>query len=147
MKLCMAQINTLVGDIAGNTQRVLEVSAAQKAAGAHTVVFPELTLTGYPPEDLLLRGDLLDRSEAALARLCAELPPDLAVIVGYPRRQDGVLFNSAGVISAGKLLAQYDKQCLPNYEVFDEKRYFAAGAEPCIVDIESSRPHHFSCYN
>ena len=75
MKLCMAQINTLVGDIAGNTQRVLAVSAAQKAAGAHVVVFPELTLTGYPPEDLVLRGDLLDRSEAALARLCAELPP------------------------------------------------------------------------
>ena len=70
MNVCMAQINTLVGDIAGNTQRVLEVSAAQKAAGAHVVVFPELTLTGYPPEDLLLRGDLLDRTEAALAMLC-----------------------------------------------------------------------------
>ena len=136
MKLCMAQINTLVGDIGGNTQRVLEVSAAQKAAGAQLVVFPELTLTGYPPEDLLLRGDLLDRTEAALARLCAELSPDLAVVVGYPRGQGGVLFNSAGVISAGKLLAQYDKQCLPNYEVFDEKRYFAAGTEPCIVDVD-----------
>jgi NAD+ synthase (glutamine-hydrolysing) len=84
----------------------------------------------------LLRGDLLDRTEAALARLCAELPPDLAVVVGYPRGQGGVLFNSAGVISAGKLLAQYDKQCLPNYEVFDEKRYFAAGTEPCIVDVD-----------
>ena len=136
MKLCMAQINTLVGDIDGNTQRVLEVSAAQKAAGAHMVVFPELTLTGYPPEDLLLRGDLLDRTEAALAKLCAELPADLTVVVGYPRGQDGALFNSAGVISAGKLLAHYDKQCLPNYEVFDEKRYFAAGTEPCVVDVD-----------
>ena len=136
MKLCMAQINTLVGDIAGNTQRVLEVSAAQQAAGARMVVFPELTLTGYPPEDLLLRGDLLDRTEAALARLCAELPVELAVVLGYPRGQDGALFNSAGVISGGKLLAQYDKQCLPNYEVFDEKRYFAAGTEPCVVDVD-----------
>ena len=136
MKLCMAQINTLVGDIAGNTQRVLEVSAAQRAAGAQVVVFPELTLTGYPPEDLLLRGDLLDRTEAALAKLCAELPADLTVVVGYPRGQDGALFNSAGVISAGKLLAHYDKQCLPNYEVFDEKRYFAAGAEACVVNID-----------
>ena len=135
MKLCMAQINTLVGDIAGNTQRVLEVSAAQQVAGAQVVIFPELTLTGYPPEDLLLRGDLLDRTEAALATLCAELPADMTVVVGYPRGQDGALFNSAGVISGGKLLAQYDKQCLPNYEVFDEKRYFAAGAEPCVVDI------------
>ena len=106
MKLCMAQINTLVGDIAGNTQRVLAVSAAQKAAGAHVVVFPELTLTGYPPEDLLLRGDLLDRTEAALATLCAELPPDLPVVVVYPRGQDGALFNSAGRISARKLLAR-----------------------------------------
>ena len=136
MNVCMAQINTLVGDIAGNTQRVLEVSAAQKAAGAHVVVFPELTLTGYPPEDLLLRGDLLDRTEAALAKLCAELPADLTVVVGYPRGRDGALFNSAGVISAGKLLAQYDKQCLPNYEVFDEKRYFAAGTECCVIDID-----------
>ena len=136
MKLCMAQINTLVGDIAGNTQRVLEVSATQQAAGAQVVVFPELTLTGYPPEDLLLRGDLLDRTEAALAKLCAELPSDLTVVVGYPRVLGGALFNSAGVISAGKLLAQYDKQCLPNYEVFDEKRYFAAGTEPCVVDID-----------
>ena len=136
MNVCMAQINTLVGDIAGNTQRVLEVSAAQKAAGAHVVVFPELTLTGYPPEDLLLRGDLLDRTEAALAMLYAELPADLTVVVGYPRGRDGALFNSAGVISGGKLLAQYDKQCLPNYEVFDEKRYFAAGTEPCVVDID-----------
>ena len=66
MNVCMAQINTLVGDIAGNTQRVLEVSAAQKAAGAHVVVFPELTLTGYPPEDLLLRGDLLALSRRHL---------------------------------------------------------------------------------
>ena len=136
MNVCMAQINTLVGDIAGNTQRVLEVSAAQKAAGAHVVVFPELTLTGYPPEDLLLRGDLLDRTEAALAMLYAELPADLTVVVGYPRGRDGALFNSAGVISGGKLLAQYDKQCLPNYEVFDEKRYFSAGTEPCVVDID-----------
>lgn len=136
MNVCMAQINTLVGDIAGNTQRVLEVSAAQKAAGAHVVVFPELTLTGYPPEDLLLRGDLLDRTEAALAMLYAELPADLIVVVGYPRGRDGALFNSAGVISGGKLLAQYDKQCLPNYEVFDEKRYFSAGTEPCVVDID-----------
>ena len=89
MNVCMAQINTLVGDIAGNTQRVLEVSAAQKAAGAHVVVFPELTLTGYPPEDLLLRGDLLDRTEAALAMLCAELSACLLYTSPSPRDQRG----------------------------------------------------------
>ena len=82
-----------------------------------------------------MRGDLLDRTEAALATLCAELPADMTVVVGYPRGQDGALFNSAGVISGGKLLAQYDKQCLPNYEVFDEKATLA-GAEPCVVDID-----------
>ena len=93
MNVCMAQINTLVGDIAGNTQRVLEVSVAQKVAGAHVMVFTELTLTGYPPEDLLLRGDLMDRTEAALAMLCAELPAGLTVVVGYPSGRDGALFN------------------------------------------------------
>ena len=84
MKICMAQINTLVGDIAGNAQRVLEVSAAQRDVGADMVVFPELTLTGYPPEDLLLRADLLERTNAALDQLCVQLPADLIVVVGYP---------------------------------------------------------------
>lgn len=135
MKLCMAQINTLVGDIAGNAQRVCEVSAAQRELGADMVVFPELTLTGYPPEDLLLRADLLDRTNAALDQLRSQLPADLIVVVGYPRAQGGALYNSVGVIHEGQLLAEYDKQCLPNYQVFDEKRYFHAGNKPCVVEL------------
>ena len=135
MKICMAQINTLVGDIAGNAQRVCEVSAAQRDVGADVVVFPELTLTGYPPEDLLLRADLLERTNAALDQLCVQLPADLIVVVGYPRARGEALFNSVGVIHEGQVLAEYDKQCLPNYQVFDEKRYFRAGSEPCVVAL------------
>ena len=85
MKICMAQINTLVGDIAANAQRVIDVCLAQAATGARLIVFPELTLTGYPPEDLLLRGDLLTRTERALQHVVASCPPELMVVVGYPR--------------------------------------------------------------
>ena len=135
MKICMAQINTLVGDIAGNARRILEVSVAQRDQGATIVVFPELTLTGYPPEDLLLRHDLMVRTDAAVTRLCEQLPAELAVVIGYPKLRGERLFNSAGVIYQGTLIAEYDKQCLPNYQVFDEKRYFTAGSEACVVSI------------
>lgn len=135
MKICMAQINTLVGDIAGNARRILEVSVAQRDQGATIVVFPELTLTGYPPEDLLLRHDLIVRTDAAVASLCEQLPAELAVVIGYPKLRGETLFNSAGVIHQGSLIAEYDKQCLPNYQVFDEKRYFTAGSEACVVSI------------
>ena len=135
MKICMAQINTVVGDITGNTDRVLAVCHAQHADGIQMVVFPELTLTGYPPEDLLLRGDVLLRTEAAVQRLCHELPADLLVVVGYPKARGDALFNTAGVITDQQVAAEYDKQCLPNYQVFDEKRYFDAGTEPCVVSL------------
>ena len=135
MKICMAQINTVVGDIVGNTDRVLSVSRAQRVEGAQIVVFPELTLTGYPPEDLLLRDDLRLRTDKALQMLCSALPEELVVIVGYPRFRHGALYNTAGVITKGELVAEYDKQCLPNYQVFDEKRYFSAGTEPCVISV------------
>jgi NAD+ synthase (glutamine-hydrolysing) len=136
MKIVMAQINTLVGDIKGNTQRILDVCVDQSALCVDMVVFPELTLTGYPPEDLLLRQHTTDLTAAALERLCQDLPDGLAVVVGYPRRQGGLLFNSAGVLYNGAVVAEYDKQCLPNYQVFDEKRYFEAGADTCVVTIK-----------
>ena len=135
MKICRAQINTVVGDIVGNTDRVLSVSRAQQVEGAQIVVFPELTLTGYPPEDLLLRDDLRLRTDKALQTLCSALPEELVVIVGYPRFRHGALYNTAGVITKGELVAEYDKQCLPNYQVFDEKRYFSAGTEPCVISV------------
>ena len=136
MNLCMGQINTFVGDWQGNCERVLAAcrSAHAKFIDA-VVVFPELTLTGYPPEDLLLRPSLEQETDAVLAQLCAELPPTLWVIVGYPRRRTDGLYNSAVVIHDGKVVAEYDKQSLPNYQVFDEKRYFQEGTGACVVDI------------
>jgi NAD+ synthase (glutamine-hydrolysing) len=134
--IALAQLNTLVGDIPGNTQQV--ISFARRAIAelqADAVVFPELTLTGYPPEDLLLRPSLDLRIESALAQLqAAQLP--IAIVVGYPKRVNGQLFNMAGVIQAGILMVEYAKQCLPNYQVFDEKRYFAAGLQPCVFNLK-----------
>ena len=135
LHITLAQINTLVGDIPGNTAKVLAASRAAFAEhGADAIVFPELTLTGYPPEDLLLRPSLAARIERSLAELqAANLP--LAIVVGYPRLKDGLLYNMAGVIQDGELVAEYAKQCLPNYQVFDELRYFAAGDSPCVFDL------------
>lgn len=136
LRIAMAQLDMLVGDITKNTQSIID--AANKARDeerADVVVFPELTLTGYPPEDLLLRSSLDTRIESALAKLLAEIR-DIYVVVGYPRRIDGELFNCAGVIYQGQLLVEYAKQKLPNFLVFDDKRYFSEGREAGLVDIK-----------
>jgi NAD+ synthase (glutamine-hydrolysing) len=125
LKIAIAQLNMLVGDLEGNTRRVIE-TANRLNGKADLVVFPELTLTGYPPEDLLLRGDFILRVEEALQTLRAETH-GISLVVGYPKRRDGALFNAAGVIRDGELVAEYFKQQLPNYSVFDEKRYFSPG--------------------
>jgi NAD+ synthase (glutamine-hydrolysing) len=133
--LSLAQINTLVGDIPGNTRSVLTLAErAWREQNADAVIFPELTLTGYPPEDLLLRPSLAPRIEQALAELMAARLP-LALVVGYPRLREGKLYNMAGVIRDGQLVAEYAKQLLPNYQVFDEARYFTEGQEACIFDL------------
>jgi len=136
LQLVLAQINTLVGDIPGNTRKIIASAQAALAAGpVDAIIFPELTLTGYPPEDLLLRPSLKLRIEAALAELqAAQLP--LALIVGYPRQCEGKLYNMAGAILNGSLVAEYAKQCLPNYQVFDEKRYFAEGSKPAVFELK-----------
>ncbi|MBJ7539101.1 NAD+ synthase [Marinomonas transparens] len=139
LRLAMAQLDMLVGDITKNTQAVID--AAHKARDeerADVIVFPELTLTGYPPEDLLLRPSLDQRIESALARILAEIK-DIHVVLGYPRRIDGELFNCAGVIYQGKILGEYAKQKLPNFLVFDDKRYFSEGRDACIVDIKGTK--------
>ena len=133
--IIMAQVNTLVGDFNGNVARILEVvEQVESTSGAAVILFPELTLCGYPPEDLLLRPSMQRRVDAALKKLCAGVG-DSYVVVGFPHTRDGRLYNMAGVIHRGELIAEYAKQCLPNYQVFDEKRYFHAGASACIVDI------------
>ena len=133
--VALAQINPLVGDIPGNTRKTLDSIAAAKAAGARVVLLPELMLTGYPPEDLLLRPSLDGRIAEAVARVAGASDGILAV-VGYPSRRDGVLYNMAGVFRDGELVAEYAKQLLPNYQVFDEKRYFGRGTEPCVVNVD-----------
>lgn len=136
LNILMAQINTLVGDFQGNTAQVLEVvREAEAQRESPVVVFPELTLCGYPPEDLLLRPSIELRVEQSLQQLQEGMTGPAYAIIGYPRMVDGALYNVAGVIHRGELIAEYHKQCLPNYQVFDEKRYFCAGSEPCVVDI------------
>ena len=134
-QLLIAQSNPLVGDVAGNTEKVLAAArAGRDRYHADLVVFPELMLTGYPPEDLLLRPELLERVTAALRRLCAETT-GIALLLGYPKAGIGGLFNVAGLIAEGRLLAEYAKQWLPNYSVFDEKRYFQPGSTATVTEF------------
>jgi NAD+ synthase (glutamine-hydrolysing) len=131
----MAQVNPLVGDIPGNTALVMETVEKLLAAGpADVIVFPELILTAYPPEDLLLRASLDIRINTALNDICAK-KFDTHLVIGYPGREAGFLYNMLAVIHRGEIVATYKKQSLPNYQVFDEKRYFHAGDAPCVLDI------------
>lgn len=137
LTVVIAQINCMVGDIQGNSDKViLATQKAKKELNAELVIFPELTLTGYPPEDLLLRPSIQTRIEAAILHLQERLPDDVYVLIGYPRRQQLRLFNAAGVIHHGRLIAEYHKQELPNFQVFDEKRYFEPGDQACVVEIK-----------
>ncbi len=134
LKIQIAQLNFLVGDIEGNARRVIEVASA--AVGeADLIVFPELALTGYPPEDLLLRDQFIRRVETAVATILSRVN-GIHLVVGYPLRRDGGLFNVAGVWRDGEILVEYAKQLLPNYSVFDEKRYFQAGHEAVTFQLK-----------
>lgn len=135
LTIVMAQLNLLVGDIPGNTQAILR--AAHEAVDTHqadVVVYPELSLTAYPAEDLLLRPSLAPRIDTALQQLC-EAGINAHLVVGYPLAENGQLYNALSVIHDGRITATYRKQSLPNYQVFDERRYFQAGNSPCIIDI------------
>lgn len=137
LNIAIAQINLTVGDIAGNAQRV--IAAAHRARDelqARAVLFPELTLTGYPPEDLLLRPELDVRVARALAQIQAAVR-GIDVVLGYPRILDGKRYNAAGVIRDGQIIAEYYKALLPNYSVFDEDRYFEPGGAPCVFHIDA----------
>ena len=138
LKIAIAQMNAVVGDIAGNAAKILDFARRAAAQGADAMLTPELALCGYPPEDLLLRRDYYEACAEALSSLARELP-DLAVIVGHPLEEDGRCFNAATLIGNGALLTTYRKQRLPNYEVFDEERYFEPGDVPCVVDIRGVR--------
>lgn len=139
MKIAMAQCNPLMGDIAGNADIVLAKSIEAAASGAKVVLFPELMLCGYPPEDLLFRPAFRRQVEQSIQYLVdasQEQLGDLCLIVGAPVYSGSEIFNAAVVIRGGEVVGQYFKQCLPNYGVFDERRYFSAGESPLVVDVD-----------
>ncbi|EYR64904.1 NAD+ synthetase [Actinotalea ferrariae CF5-4] len=144
LTIALAQIDTRVGDVAGNADRVVAWTRSAADAGARLVLFPEMTLTGYPIEDLALRDSFARAAEDALQdvlrRLVADGLGDLTVVLGtLGRTPAGRATNQAVVVRGGEVLARYDKHHLPNYGVFDEYRIFASGSEPCVVDVEGRR--------
>ena len=140
LNILMVQMNTLVGDFEGNTARVIDaMRRAESQVSAPVLVFPELTLSGYPPEDLLLRPSIELRVNQSLQAIKAAMTGDSWLVLGYPRREGIALYNVAAVLHRGEIVAEYRKQCLPNYQVFDEMRYFQKGDSPCVVQIEGVR--------
>ena len=135
MKIALAQLNLCVGDIAGNTTRIIDTLRRARDEGARLVAFPELAVTGYPPEDLLFRPGFHARAAHALRRIAAATH-GITVVVGHPEKIGDAVYNSASVLEDGEVRAVYRKQRLPNYEVFDEKRYFTPGDAPAIIDLD-----------
>ena len=138
LRVALAQINTTVGDLAGNADRIIEAARRADALGADVVAFPELALTGYPPEDLLLRAAFLDDAAEALRDLADrtnDLPPLIVGCIEFDRQ----LYNAAAIVYDGRVVATYRKHALPNYGVFDEYRYFQPGDEAPTFTIGGTR--------
>ena len=144
MKIALAQLNQRLGDLSGNAQALLEAVNQARHAGASLVVTPELSLCGYPPEDLVLRPAFLDACAAELKALAAQVT-GIAALVGFPERVEGRRHNALAVLSDGRVDRIYRKQRLPNYTVFDEERYFAPGGEPCVFEVEGLRVGAIIC--
>jgi NAD+ synthase (glutamine-hydrolysing) len=157
MKIALAQINATVGDLEGNAQRIVNAARRAYGQGVHLVVAPELALTGYPPEDLLLRPAFMSACEQALRGIARELmsSPGLHVLLGHPHQfgdrgdvrtkstSQPLRFNAASVLAGGRIVGTYCKRELPNYQVFDERRYFAsgrdAGLKPLVFEAGGMR--------
>jgi NAD+ synthase (glutamine-hydrolysing) len=139
VKVALAQIDLAVGDVAGNTQKIIEyANRARDDLDAQLVVFPELSVCGYPPEDLLFHVGLRHKVENAMAEIRSAVS-GIALLLGHPEYADEHIYNACSVYSDGEVLAQYRKQSLPNYGVFDEKRYFTGGNKPSVFTINGVR--------
>ena len=138
MHIALAQLNQVLGDLRGNGEAILRAAAEAERAGARLVVTPELSLCGYPPEDLVLRPAFLDACARELAAVAGAVR-GTPVVVGFPERDGGTRYNSLAVLADGRVSAVYRKQQLPNYTVFDEERYFEPGSAPCVIDVDGAR--------
>ena len=136
--VAVAQLNFVVGDLVANADRIIAALTQARARGARLLLTSELALSGYPPEDLLLRPDFHRACERELARIAA-VTEDVVLVLGHPHMQDGRCYNAASVIRSGRVEATYRKRLLPNYSVFDEMRYFASGDEACVFELDGVR--------
>ena len=145
LRCCLAQLNLFVGDVDGNTARIIAAAhEARDRLRADVVMLPELAVSGYPPEDLLFHSGLRSQVARSIEQLRREVR-GITLIAGYPEYEGGQIYNSAIVIRDGKVLANHRKACLPNYRVFDEKRYFTPGTEPTVLDLDGVKAGVLVC--
>lgn len=138
MKIAIAQINCTVGDLEGNAAKMLDCASRAKNQGARILLTPELALSGYAPEDILLRDDFNRACEATLSELARQVH-GITVVAGHPHQVGRQRFNAASVLQDGNIIATYHKHCLPNHTVFDELRYFTPGTEACVFEVDGVR--------
>jgi NAD+ synthase (glutamine-hydrolysing) len=136
LKTGLAQINATVGDFAGNIQKITRMYSLAKQAKIDLLIFPELCVCGYPPEDLLLKKHFLAENKKAVEQIAKDCP-DITIMIGFAEFHNGHCFNSMAILQSGRIIKTYQKSLLPNYGVFDEKRYFSAGSEPAVIKINN----------
>ncbi|MHC4355297.1 MAG: NAD+ synthase [Planctomycetota bacterium] len=146
MRIALGQFNAVVGDLAGNAQKIREFYARAVEADADLLAFPELCIGGYPPEDLLLKRHFLNECSRTLDKLAADCP-DKTVVVGFAESDRFHTYNSAAILQNGRVNTIYRKALLPNYGVFDEQRYFTPGADPLVIDVGDVRVAVTICFD
>ena len=135
MRVALGQFNAVVGDLAGNAEKMRAMYAQAVRSDVDLLIFPELAVCGYPPEDLLLKKHFLEDNRSAVEKLAADCPK-VTIIAGFAESYHGDSYNSAAVLQAGRTAKAYRKGLLPNFGVFDERRYFQSGAEPVVIKLE-----------
>src|SRR5688500_17704840 len=135
VRIALAQVNPTIGDLGGNTSLVQRYVEQAEAAGADVVAFPEMVVTGYPPDDLLLKKSFIADQNRALEAIAASTH-GIAAVVGFVDQSNGRLYNAAALVSDGRIMGVYRKHHLPNYGVFDERRFFSSGKEVVLAEID-----------